>query len=623
MKLRCFDFWKPKPTDVQCPVCMEIYNKDSEYHCMVSHRTYDRSNPKIIEEHKKALEKGEIKALDLDNVPPHISQMKNMLLRIQNALPKDAIEESISTMEPMRTNIKGCKDLMNVGLSFCDLVLGVSEDWLKCEQIQMLKKVKYSLREKKASRMIESIKAFDMALLYTMEEKKKAEMERALPAKREAQKRKRATEWGFIPGQQYLDEEKNIVCVVECVDDNHLLLRYGRRNERLSRESARRRLFPLSEYENCPSTSSNGVKRRRDGTETASSETRSSILRQKHKQKNCTYCRCDITGLIHITCAECKDVHLCLDCFAEGVEIDEHKNTHNYHVNENVATPIFEPHWGADEELALLDAIKKFGYGNWEGVSGYLMTKSPEECKRHYIAVYLRGKFKPLPHPNFVRKKNVTKYSSSDAPLLDSPKTPTSNGAHVKKESASSSVASKVTSKSSTNKSKHQKNTLLLANQVGFMMERGDFDVEWEDDAEDLLADMEFTDQDTNHERKLKLRVLEIYNSKLDSREERKRFVLERGLLQRPERKPSTMEQIIEEKLKIFARFHSVENHKKLISGLIEEQLLREKIAKLEEELRGKRASIGTNREQDKKHESLNYDMTTGTNRVVIDLATE
>ena len=43
--------------------------------------------------------------------------------------------------------------------------------------------------------------------------------------------------------------------------------------------------------------------------------------------------------------------------------------------------------------------------------------------------------------------------------------------------------------------------------------------------------------KDTRWERELKLKVLDIYNSKLDARAERKKFILERGLLERKEKK--------------------------------------------------------------------------------------
>ena len=42
---------------------------------------------------------------------------------------------------------------------------------------------------------------------------------------------------------------------------------------------------------------------------------------------------------------------------------------------------------------------------------------------------------------------------------------------------------------------------------------------------------MEFSDDDTEEERKLKFLVLEYYNARIDERVRRKRFVIERGLL--------------------------------------------------------------------------------------------
>ena len=49
--------------------------------------------------------------------------------------------------------------------------------------------------------------------------------------------------------------------------------------------------------------------------------------------------------------------------------------------------------------------------------------------------------------------------------------------------------------------------------------------------AEQILADMEFGPSDHPSERALKLDVVRIYNAKLDERERRKRFVIERGLV--------------------------------------------------------------------------------------------
>jgi hypothetical protein len=77
--------------------------------------------------------------------------------------------------------------------------------------------------------------------------------------------------------------------------------------------------------------------------------------------------------------------------------------------------------------------------------------------------------------------------------------------------------------------------TLPGSDLAGFLPLRQDFDVEHENDAELLLADMEFLPDEHPSERELKLQVIRIYNSKLKERDERKKFVIERGLVDRKE----------------------------------------------------------------------------------------
>lgn len=65
----------------------------------------------------------------------------------------------------------------------------------------------------------------------------------------------------------------------------------------------------------------------------------------------------------------------------------------------------------------------------------------------------------------------------------------------------------------------------------GYMPLRKDFEVEFENDAELALADMEFSPDDHPSERELKLQVIRIYNQKLEERTRRRNFVIERGLI--------------------------------------------------------------------------------------------
>lgn len=66
---------------------------------------------------------------------------------------------------------------------------------------------------------------------------------------------------------------------------------------------------------------------------------------------------------------------------------------------------------------------------------------------------------------------------------------------------------------------------------AGYMPLREDFDTEHNNDAEQLLVDMEFSADDHPSERAMKLKVIEIYNQKLTERDERKKFVIDRGII--------------------------------------------------------------------------------------------
>lgn len=66
---------------------------------------------------------------------------------------------------------------------------------------------------------------------------------------------------------------------------------------------------------------------------------------------------------------------------------------------------------------------------------------------------------------------------------------------------------------------------------LGYLPKRGDFEQEYDMDAELLLADMEFFDDDNKDNTDLKTSVIELYNARLDERIRRKKFVIERGLL--------------------------------------------------------------------------------------------
>ncbi|CEG44213.1 transcriptional adapter 2 [Plasmopara halstedii] len=321
------------------------------------------------------------------------------------------------------------------------------------------------------------------------------------------------------------------------------------------------------------------------------------------KTKFCLNCQKDLTRNIRITCAECKSrppIELCIECFAVGIELGDHKKTHKYMVSDCLAFPIvYEPNptdsvsstfvavgtnaaafptanndvcsnvWMADEELLLLEGIEMFGMGNWKDIAEHVVTKSEKKCEHHYLTTYLG--WKDL-MPRFIGD------DIEESKETDPDKTRTNT--ETKPAEINTNTENGV-----KNLPGEKGGPCQLA---GYMPLRGDFDVEYDNEAEMILADMEFSDTDHPTERELKLKVIQIYNQKLEKRNERKNFVVERGLLdyklhQHTERKRAKEERELIAQLRPFARFQTPEEHDNFVEGLITAMRLKKQILVLQE----------------------------------------
>jgi transcriptional adapter 2-alpha len=99
---------------------------------------------------------------------------------------------------------------------------------------------------------------------------------------------------------------------------------------------------------------------------------------------------------------------------------------------------------------------------------------------------------------------------------------------------------------------------------------------------------MVFNDDDTQEEIDLKIMVLDIYNSRLDRRMERKKLIFERRWLdfkrmQAVERRRQKEEREIYNKTRVFCRLQTEEDYEMFVKGLVKEQQLRDRIATLQE----------------------------------------
>lgn len=139
------------------------------------------------------------------------------------------------------------------------------------------------------------------------------------------------------------------------------------------------------------------------------------------------------------------------------------------------------------------------------------------------------------------------------------------------------------------NRNRKDQTAITSASEIlGYWPKREEFDIEFLNDAELEIAELEFLDDDTNDERELKLNVLKVYNAQLEEREKRKKFVIERNLLDIKrqmnfERKLSKDDREIFNCLKPFARFMDNSQFFEMFEGIVLEKNLKQRLNQLKQ----------------------------------------
>ncbi|XP_062160670.1 transcriptional adapter ADA2-like isoform X3 [Alnus glutinosa] len=334
---------------------------------------------------------------------------------------------------------------------------------------------------------------------------------------------------------------------------------------------------------------------------------------------HCNYCNKDISGRIRIKCVMCPDFDLCVECFSFGAEVTPHKSNHPYRVM----------------------GIEMYGFGNWTEVAEHVGTKSKAQCIDHYNAVYISSPCFPLPDMSHVMGKSREELLAMvEGPGEVKKEIPKIGELTLKEESpfsarvrydelkkgqpchSSSSFTPDVGTglgsssgdtfsdavKKASNKAQIKDGTSVqelqsdrsigekkprvpgdegpsMTELSGYNFKRQEFEIEYDNDAELLLADMEFKDTDFDAEHELKLKVLRIYSKRLDERKRRKDFILERNLLYPDpfEKSLSPEEREICQRYRVLMRFHLKEEHDELLKNIIEEQRIVKRIQDLQE----------------------------------------
>ena len=252
---------------------------------------------------------------------------------------------------------------------------------------------------------------------------------------------------------------------------------------------------------------------------------------------------------------------------------------------EQNSVPIFTEDWGADEEMLLLEGAELYGLGSWADIADHIGGyRTKDEVRDHYIDTYVNSSRFPLPE-----------LASPDEPPLLRNTTREEFQARKKRRIEERKEAAKA-AQPTTPKQKPTASVPACHDIQGYMPGRLEFEAEFANDAEDAVQHMQFDPGDGVNPRtkemdpdmELKMTVMDIYNSRLTARVERKKVMFEHHLLEykkntAAEKKRSKEERELVNKCKPLGRATSHSDYDDLCGGVLHELNLRQAIGQLQE----------------------------------------
>ncbi len=292
-----------------------------------------------------------------------------------------------------------------------------------------------------------------------------------------------------------------------------------------------------------------------------------------------------------------QEVDLCVECFAAGVEMGTHKRHHSYRVLSPLDFAIYraeeeDSFWRADEELLLLEAIESNGLGNWQDIAAQVgsETRTAEECKEHYMAVYLGDGSNTKDGPAAPSRAllSVEEMAASRRYFAEG------NYAErlcrrVKASSGGDAAGDGPAAGSGEDATAAGLQSVPANHEIaGYMELRGEFEVEIENDAEMVIKDMQFGEEDGLTDRQLKFTMLDIYTAVLERRASRHAFIEGHRLCefkrhQAMDKARTKSERDIYTMLKAFARFLTAGDLQRLLEGMTGEEEIRRQIGLLQD----------------------------------------
>lgn len=232
--------------------------------------------------------------------------------------------------------------------------------------------------------------------------------------------------------------------------------------------------------------------------------------RQCANLRTCATCHRDISSEIYVKCARCAGFNQCLECFSVGAEAQTHLRSHPFVLLEPILQPIFQKGWTAEQEILFLNAVQTCGLGNWHEIADLLNSKSAVECEAHYMETFIDGPTAPMPSDKILNEATLPPPPTFDT----SPRESRPSISHEKNL-----------------QERGKKERTTPAEFAGWMPRRMEFEVEYMNDAEQMISGIKFEEGETPESLSRKLDLLRTYNEKLEERDKRTRFAVNWNLL--------------------------------------------------------------------------------------------
>lgn len=236
----------------------------------------------------------------------------------------------------------------------------------------------------------------------------------------------------------------------------------------------------------------------------------------------CDLCFLAVNDEPMIQCTVCI-IDICIHCFFDKMESTNHKKDHPYKIL--VVSSKNEFNWSILEELIFYTGLSKYGIGNWDFISLSVGTKTEEEVEQFFYDVFSITKNNIF--NNFLELRSSNPFNS----------------------------------KVST-----------------YMNLRDDFDVEFMNDYEYTIRDLEFSDED-------ELIILKGYEKIQEMRKRRKKIIVENEIInvdkqKEIEKKYSKFVDI--QKYRFLLEFISFKQFTTFIEGIYIENMLKEEILEVD-----------------------------------------